>query len=474
MHAPVRPRPDDALALLAWGVQRDPIGDRAHAALVALALLALPLGTTTFAILFGIALGYSLLRLWATGPAVGYLLFRIPLVGVLAALLAWTCLSALWSADRSQAWDEIAILRFQVPMLILLWPVIERWRAFVIALSLGVGLASLIQVGQFALGESWPLALWWHGERIAGRDPGMLHPNSTAVLALAALFLLPHLAIARPSRWGIALLLWPPALLSLMLTGSRGCWIAALAGLIAATPQIGCVVRGIKRARATPKELRPDVKPSERRARRMVAAILTIVVLALATLLAPGIFQRVSSGVSEVRAAIEARDYTSDTAARWRQIEISVALFRAHPLTGVGAGGYHAAARSYVRAEEAQRDQTGASGDRPRSTGLLPHPHSALLYFGAVLGLPGILLFAAFWALVFRSERLAARRAASGLFFMPAITAILIAFILDAHNLSAPGTIALMLIVAIILSRRCAERDDPARGDADASKSCIS
>lgn len=453
-----RPAPDDARGLIEWGRTRDPRGDRAHVALTALALFALPLGTTTFAIAFGVALGYSLLRLWATGPAVGYLLFRVPLVWVLMAMIAWTGLSVLWSVDRSQAWDEFAILRFQVPALILFWPVIDRWRALVLALAAGAALAAVIQVGQFALGESWPLALWWHGERIAGRYPGLLHPNLTAVLALAALFMLPRLAIESPSRWRLVFPLWPAALLSLILTGSRGCWIAALAGTVVAIPQIGLCARAITRSRAAGRRMGPPRDAYSMRLRRVLGLVLAIVVIGLGLLLAPLVTARLRDGISQMRAATEQGDYSGDVAARWRQIEISTALLRQRPLTGVGAGGYHLAARRYVASvgDPQPAGPEGAPSVARPGTGLLTHPHSALLYYAAVLGVPGLALILGFWILLFVSDRTGSRRQGTRLTHAPALAALFTAFVLDAHNLSAPGTIAVMLLASIILYRRCA------------------
>lgn len=465
-----RPAPDDARGLIEWGRTCDPRGDRAHAMLASLMLFTAPLGTTTFAIMFGVALGYSLLRLWATGPAVGYLLFRVPLVWVLMAIISWTGLSVLWSVDRSQSWDEFAILRFQVPALILFWPVIDRWRALVLALAAGVALAAAIQVGQFALGESWPLALWWHGERIAGRYPGLLHPNLTAVLALAALFMLPRLAIEPPSQRRVVFLLWPAALLSLLLTGSRGCWIAALVGAVVAAPRVCRAVAGVRRARPSRSgqargasgEANTKAKGG---ARHALAALLAIAVLGVAALLARPMVERVVSGVQGVSAAISNRDYTSDVAARWRQIEVSAALLRERPLRGVGAGGYHLAAQRHVQAVR-EREPGGGSA---RGTGLLPHPHSALLYYAAVLGLPGLTLMLAFWILLWRDDRIGSARLGTRLTHAPALAALFTAFALDAHNLSAPGTIAVMLLTSIILHRRCAGEPAGAAGGREAA-----
>lgn len=466
-----RPAPDDARGLLEWARARDPLGDRAHALLASLMLFTAPLGTTTFAIAFGVALGYSLLRLWATGPAVGYLLFRVPLVWVLMAMIAWTGLSVLWSVDRSQAWDEFAILRFQVPALILFWPVIDRWRALVLALAAGAALAAVIQVGQFALGESWPLALWWHGERMAGRYPGLLHPNLTAVLALAALFMLPRLAIERPSQWRLVILLWPAALIGLLLTGSRGCWIAVLAGTIVAIPQIGLCARGIARSRAAGRRMGPPRDANSMRLRRVLGLVLAIAAIGLGLLLAPLVTTRLRDGAGQMRAAIEQGDYSGDVAARWRQVEISMALCRERPLTGVGAGGYHFAAREYV-ARLAEPESTAPQGTLPaarETTGLLTHPHSALLYYAAVLGLPGLALMLGFWILLWRSDRMGSRRQGTRLTHAPALAALFTAFALDAHNLSAPGTIAVMLLTSIILHRRCAGEPSGAAGGRDAA-----
>ena len=425
-----RPAPDDALGMMARARGRDPLGDKAHVALIAAMMFMLPLGTAPLSFMSAIAVGYSLLRLWATAPAVGYLI-RLPIVWVFAALLAWTLVSLTWSPDRAQGWDEAAILRYQIPLLIAIWPVIDRWRMFVWALACGTAVAALIQIGQWTSGNSWPLFLWWHNERITGRFPGLLHPTSTGFIAVAVLWLL---VLLRPTTAGQRLAagaLMAAATISLALTGSRSGWIAALCGAVAALPLMGRAWRT-----AT--------------GRMRIAALVAVLAAALGGLvLGPQIVGRVRSAITDLQAAIQHGDYSGDVAARWRQIEFSRDMISRHPLTGVGAGGYLVTARRCVADHAAEGIQVQQqSGAAHHSTGVLAHPHSALLYAGAVLGLPGVAMFLSIW-LVGAREMFWRPVRDPRLAWAPVLAAFFVGFGLDSHNLSDPGMILLTFILAI-------------------------
>lgn len=438
---PARPAPDDALGLIARARWRDPLGDRAQAALVAATMFMLPLGTAPLAIMSSIAMGYALLRLWATGPVIGYLI-RLPIIWVLLATLVWTLVSLNESADRSQGWDEAAILRFQIPFLIALWPVVDRWRIYLWSLAAGVAVAAVVQVGQSTFGDSWPLFFWWHAERIPGRYPGLVHPNSTAVVAVAAILLLPRQFIEQRRHWLAGLVLWVLAWVGLVLTGSRGGWIAAMAGLVASVARMRLAWVGIRRTHERLRSWRTEW---------IVGGALLIIALTLAVTIGPQVASRVRSAASDLQAAIKHGDYSGDVAARWRQVDISFALAREHPLTGVGAGGYLDAARKYVTLHPVGTDPESSSADQSgrRSTGLLAHPHSALLYHLAVLGWPGLLLYLALWTLLALEARKAPLRGVP-LNRLPLVAGLFVAFLVDSHNLSAPGALVLMFVVGIV------------------------
>ncbi len=436
----VRPAPDDALGMMQRARQRDPIGDRVHTGLVMAMLLLLPLGTAPLAIMTGIAIGYSLLRLWATGPAVGYLI-RLPIVCVLLALLAWTLLSLTWSTNRPDGWDEASILRFQIPVLIALWPVIDRWRLLTWALAAGAAIAALVQIGQWVFGESWPLFFWWHAERIPGRFPGLDHPNSTAVVAATSILLLPRLMIEQRRQWPTLLALWVLAWVGLLLTGSRGAWLAVGAGVLASVPRGWRAWAALRRAHRTGRSWRSEW---------VIVGVLAAVALVFAVAVGPQVMMRVRDGVVQFRAAVEQGDYSGDVAARWRQFDISFTLARAHPLTGVGVGGYLDAARACVMAHPAPAPGEGESAQPPRrTTGLLTHPHSALLYHLALLGWPGLALYLAMWVLL-AVEAARDRRRGVKLNRLPLVAGLFVAFLFDSHNMSAPGTIALIFAIAVI------------------------
>lgn len=416
---------------------RDPRGDQAHLVLAGMTLFMLPLGTAPLAIMFAIAIGYSLLRLWATAPAVGYLI-RLPVVWFLLALLGWTLLSLNWSSNRAEGWDEASILRFQLPCLILLWPIIDRWRALTLALGGGVAVVGLIQLGQWAFDGAWPMFLWWHAERIPGRFPGLVHPSSTAVVAVASILLLPRV-MTNARRLLIASPMWLLAWFSLVLSGSRGGWIAVLIGLLASIPRALRVWRGLRRARLR--------RPSERVA-WISGSILAIVALAMLLAFGSQISTRVHDATADLRAALKQGDYSGDVAARWRQYEITWHIVREHPLVGAGVGDYLESARRYVRSQ-AEDGASDSAQPVHSSTGLLGHPHSSILYHLAVLGWPGVLLYVGMW-LALAVE--AVRRRVRGLALnrLPVVLALFAAFALDSHHMSAPGTLALMFVIAVV------------------------
>ncbi len=420
---------------------RDPLGDKVQVVLVAATLFMLPLGTAPLAIMSSIAIGYALLRLWVIGPAVGYLI-RLPIVWVLLATLVWTLLSLNWSADRSQGWDEAAIFRFQIPVLIALWPVVDRWRIYLWALAAGVAGAALVQMGQWALGDSWPLFFWWHAERIPGRYPGLVHPNSTAVVAIASILLLPRQFVEQRRHWLAAMVLWVLGWVGLVLTGSRGGWIAAIAGLLASIARMRLAWIGIRRAHE---------KRRSWRAEWIVGGTLLVIGLVLIVTFGPQVAARVRSAATDLQAAINNDDYSGDVAARWRQLDISFTLAREHPFTGVGAGGYLEAARKVVAAGRGETTHNSGNTQQAKrqSGGLLTHPHSALLYHLAVLGWPGLFLYLAFWVLLAR-EALRPRRRGMSLNRLPLVIGLFVAFLVDSHNLSAPGTLVLMFMMTLV------------------------
>lgn len=474
--------------------RRDPRGDAVHLALAMLFLATLPLGTAPNAILYAVLAMYAILRAWATAPAYESLFQNRVVLGLLVAWLAWTTLSTVWSEDRVQGRDELAVFRLHIPLLLMIWPVIDRAAWLVRTLGLGVILIAGVQLAQRLAPGFVPEALWWHGEAIPGRYPGMLHPASTAIVAMTAGALAVGEALGGVGRWRtFAWLTLAASIASVFLTGSRGPWIATAValplGMLFAASRMGAW-------RTNPRALALSV------------VVIASVASALVWTGRDQVAMRWDSARDGFAAALERGDYSSDVAQRLRQFEIALALARENPIAGVGAGAYRHEAREYLFAGTTPSSGAGTAEMNkpttlPKGSGLLEHAHSAFLHVLATTGVTGFVIFGAVWAAFFRaavrcshawtapSKPVLAIRAGStdeqshGSLDRPdgrdarptgiawhtqslhraalpgAATGLFIAYAFDSHQLSAPGTTALVFTLALALAPTIAvaERD---------------
>ena len=167
--------------LLEYGAKRDPVGDRVHTWFACLFLFCLPLHTIAAGISMAILFGYSLLRLPTTWRTLTPLLKS----SVYWSILAWVLFSTLsiaWSSDKTMGWDHASSMwRMAVPIPLLLWPVLRRWKRFIIAGLLGVCLQNMFQfseiVGSWFLdGQDW---IW---RKTLDRPSGLTKHNGTAAI----------------------------------------------------------------------------------------------------------------------------------------------------------------------------------------------------------------------------------------------------------------------------------------------------
>lgn len=539
---PSPPLLDSASRAFARARTRDPRGDCVHL-LMAIAFVGLiGFGTAPLAVMSVIIAVYALLRLWATAGTYGTLITSV-LFPLLLVSLGLHSVSLLWSTNIVQGVDELGIFRLQIPLLLVLWPIIDRWYILVWALLAGAAAVGLSQI-LHRLGVDFIAEMAWD-RATPGRYPGFLHPASTSILHATAIALAVGLfVLGRPKSRIVAAAVLALCATGLLLAGSRSLWVAAAAGVAVTAGTVAW-----SRPRGQP-------PPARTRGRYgLVAALVVTVGVAGAAiwLVGPLVVDRVEAAIADVRRAVESGDYRSHGGARLRQLQLSWELLQQHPISGVGVGAYALEARRLADAATLERlgrspesviggppdptslrppEGAGATeprvGDappgaaypipveapRPGSTAelagstlprnlrdpVLEHPHSALAYSAAVLGVPGLLVYLAIWWWIGRGAmaRAAAAARSAGqqrpeetggvsareahlerqpamdlagspgcpidrprpsVFDGPAlavalpgaVAALFVAFALDCHNLSAPGTVVLFFVATIAI-----------------------
>lgn len=341
-------------ATLAWG-------HTAHVLAGCLFCLCLAGPMSAVEVSAGILMGTALCRLHATWRLYPRL-FRRPVWVLALSCLAWLSLAISWSPDPARGQDELDSARWAMVALAL-WPLARERTLLVVCVALGYLAAhgcQLVQGLAFAFGwESLDF------DAYPNRISGWLSPASGGSVLVAALglFLPAALAPAHPWRWAnraLALL----ALAGIAATGARAAWIVAMLVLALA--------------------LAAALWKSEHRARLTLGAGVTGLVLAGALWLAlgPEIRSRYIEGRDEVIAAFENQKYSTSTGARIGMAVWAVRAFEAHPVRGVGTGGY----KAWVLAEQEKR------GIEAGSQPVHSHAHSSVLHIAASQGLVGLSL----------------------------------------------------------------------------------
>lgn len=365
---PAWPPPADEASVfetLDYARQRDPLGHGTHVALAALHLIMLPLAHAPGAISFGILVTYAAMRLPATWRCYSALL-RQPLLWLMILFVAWFSLSVLWSADKAEGLDEMGALRMLMLPLVL-WPVLDRAVLLVGAALLGIFAQNLVQFGQH-------FEVFGLESQSSGRIRGMLHPIQTGAWCAAAMCW--HLsALLHGSRWirVISCLGLFAALVGLVISGSRGPWIALLAVVPAGLALIAWR-RGKLREGA------------------LAAGLLAAAVLASVTIKADYVQQRIDAARSELRSAVENQDYTTSVGLRIGMWSWALEITGKSPWIGTGAGSFR------VEAGQLQSHQT-ALERWPQRERLLntSQPHSSHLQMLQATGIIGLMIF---WSLL--------------------------------------------------------------------------
>jgi O-antigen ligase len=165
------------------------------------------------------------------------------------------------------------------------------------------------------------------------------------------------------------------AIAGIVMTGTRGAMLAAAALVALFAPVI--VWMWMQRLLPAQRGLRI--------AAASVVPVAALVMVAGAAMLLPLARERIDRGVAEVRSALRAEEYRSDTGARVLMMRQAARAIAARPLHGVGAGGYQAWAITDLREE---------SGKPRKQWPIHRHAHCWALHIGATTGIVGVLLLA--------------------------------------------------------------------------------
>jgi len=371
----------------------------------------------------------GLLRLPRTWWIMGAHTLRQPPMTFLIALVAWQALSLTWSPDPANGAEEMGAWRWAwLPFF--LAPVLDARRWLIGAVCVAFALANLVQIVEVIakqLDVGWLVirpepdrsSIWWH--------PVVAGSLLTAVLGL-------HLPAAITGsgkmRWlglgGASL-----TAIGVVLTGTRGAWLASAALVILALAWAAWRVR-----------------PRARLVRPMLAlgGLALVVGVALWIVAGDSLSRRFAEGYRESRAALIDEQYDSFTGARVLMGRMALEAVRERPLRGVGAGGFQQWASTTLE----QRD-------RPELAGLIhPHAHNAPLHLAATTGLVGLALACALAFFALRGAFAARRPADPGLRANPydlapawALVGLLLAGAFDVVHVNAQTAAMLFLLLPL-------------------------
>lgn len=410
---------------------RDPFGHQLHTLLAMAYLLLLPLKSTPGDIAFGLLLAWTCVRLMHTWRSYRFVL-RSPVVLMWFAWAAWQAISLLWSSDMHKGLDELGSCRVLL-LPFMLWPVLDRLPWLIASALLGVFVQNCVQGLQ---------AIGWMAPRLsdpADRFAGLTHGIKTATWCCAAMcWNLSTVLHASSWKRGVSLALFIAAAAGLVLSGSRGPWIAAAM----AVPLMLLVVM--------------FRRPQLLRTAGMVL-IGGLIASGIAWPLAKTkVMPRIEQALSEFQKAWDEHMYWTSVGLRIEMWRWSGGIIREHPAIGVGAGGFN-------HAKERQPDFQQAWASAPnesRRNGWLAkdHPHSMTLYALTCTGLVGgtILLLAIGLTLRQTWRDRPDHVFVDGMFF--ALLAWLIGAQFDTYNLNGQLFGMIGVIVAVTLPLRPAIR----------------
>lgn len=378
--------PTRALADFHLQAQKDLRGDRIHAVLAFIWgwLIVGPISFAEAAIAFpGIC---WLIRLFVV-PRAARWAFLQPTFIVFAAWAAWHLIAISWSGADDGGFKQATILRWAAPMLAL-YTILPRRGIIIAGLALGLLSGNLSQlVNWIGVRHDIPslvLRPFAGSDRNGGWWPIVV--GSEHLVAALGLHL--PVALMGKRKWRVfAIAATVISIAGLVATGARGAWIAAIVLAL-----IICVV-AVWRAK-------------EPRTRWRIAGGVSIIALISASTLwvfaGERIKARVSQAFDEIPRAYSSHDFTStdgsrvgDDSARVAMALWAIDAIKAHPIVGVGTGGYAPYVRDHMNNEGPAYEDFVARNHQ--------HCHNAILQEWATKGIVGLvillaLIFVVLWS----------------------------------------------------------------------------
>ncbi len=294
---------------------RDPVGHHVHTIMALIYLFLLPLITAPKDVAFVILGFYTLVRLPNTWRCYTPFL-RMPLMWAYALWAGWTALSMTWSVDPGQGFRDFGPMRMLLTP-VLLWPVIDRLPWLIGAPLVGVAGQQVAQfLEYFDLTNMRP-------QDDSSRMGGWIHPTQTGTWCMAAICWHVSAVLTRSGKIrAISAVLLVLALGGLVVAQSRGPWVA-----VAITIPLLLITAAWKH-------------PSLRK------TILWIVVVGIVASAASWpwthsvILPRIQKVQTEVCNALEQDEYWTDIGLKLGQWQWSWAIYKQHPIHGVGVGSF--------------------------------------------------------------------------------------------------------------------------------------
>ncbi len=394
--------------------RQDQIGDRVHLVFACLGLICLFGPVTLTEIAFAPLAVFFVVRVLNTFP-VWIHGFGQPVVLAAITLSAWMMLTLRWSGEPALGWGEIAELRWFV-LVGVLFPVIEKRMILIAAMCTGIAIGQLAQIVDAFDG----FGIGWLGtlvENHPGRVAGWWHPVVGGSILVGALGLhLPSAMFGIGRARLIGMLCSASAGVGLLATNTRGAWIAAVLLILV------CVIFGLGTKRIG--------------ARRVlfIAGIASAVVFGAGMVMRDSIATRFDETRTEIVEILDGQ-YDSYTGLRVQMGKVALDAAGAHPVIGVGAGGY----QSWAIEQDA---------DSP----VHPHAHNSLLQIVSTLGVVGVVLWTILIAAMLRSSWRIWDREAEGIYGLApmfAIVGLLLASITDSVHINTQTAAMLGALAAL-------------------------
>ncbi len=331
---------------------QDQIGDRLHLIFAWIGCVGL-LGPQTIAqiamapvFVFFFVRVLNTSRIWIHG-------FGQPAVLTALALAAWMAGTLLWSADILSGLHEMAQLRW-VLLAGLLYPVIEKRTVLIWALLVGYLFVMLAQVIDAFNGFGNPVLAeyFWHDP---ARISGWFQPVVGGSVLVAGLGLVLPIAAFDHGKMRLFGIIGSLLMMgSIVVTGSRGAWIAMVA-LMMFVALFAVFARRVR--------FRSIV---------LGGCVAAVVFSAVVFLAGNSIRHRIDLARADLSHAIDGQ-YNTDTGARILMMKMAAKATAAHPIAGVGVGGY----------------KDWASSRTMQGDSIHDHAHNTPLHLSATTGLVG-------------------------------------------------------------------------------------